>query len=159
VVGGAGGAGRRAGGPGGAPHGRGHGMTVTAAHDGYRSLPGRPVHRRRWSLTGAGLDVDDEVTGGSRHQVTVRWHLAPGADVQLHTEGAVITTAAGAFPVSISGSGPLRLGVEPAMVATGFERTTVAPVLTCRVDARLPVQLSTCWRRALSGTAGIWRAG
>jgi uncharacterized heparinase superfamily protein len=134
------------------------GVTAEAAHDGYRRLPGRPVHRRRWSLTSAGLRVDDEVTGGQRHAVAVRWHLAPGAAVQLQADGAVVTTAAGDFLVSVRGWPRLRLGVEPGMVATGFQSTTVAPVLTCRIDSGLPVRVSTCWRRAPGGTGGTWRA-
>ncbi len=133
-------------------------VSAEAAHDGYRRLPGRPVHRRRWTLTGAGLQVDDEVTGGRRHEVVVRWHLAPGAAVELQANGALISTEVGDFPVSVSASGPARLGVEPGMVATGFHATSVAPVLTCRIDAGLPVRVSTCWRRTLGGTAGTWRS-
>ena len=133
-------------------------VIAEAAHDGYRRLPGRPVHHRRWTLTSAGLQVDDEVTGGRRHEVVIRWHLAPGTAVQLQANGAVVSTAAGDFPVSVSASGPLRLGVEPGMVATGFCATTVAPVLTCRIEAGLPVRVSTCWRRTLGGTTGTWRA-
>jgi uncharacterized heparinase superfamily protein len=133
-------------------------VTAEAAHDGYRRLPGRPVHRRRWTLTSAGLTVDDEVTGGRRHEVVIRWHLAPGAAVHLQADEAVVSTAAGDFPVSVSSPGPVRLGVEPGMVATGFHATSVAPVLTCRIDAGLPARVSTCWRRTLGGTAGTWRA-
>jgi hypothetical protein len=105
------------------------------------------VHRRRWLLTGAGLQVDDVVTGGRRHAVAVRWHLAPGADVRLKAGGAVVSTAAGRFPVQIGASGPLRISIEPAMVATGFLRTTLAPVLTCRTESALPIRITTCWRR------------
>jgi uncharacterized heparinase superfamily protein len=133
-------------------------LTAAAAHDGYRRLGGRPVHRRYWSLTSGGLSVDDEVTGSGRHAVTVRWHLTPGSAVQLRADGAVISTAAGDFPVSVSSSGPVRLSVEPGMVASGFHATAAAPVLTCRIDAGLPVRLSTCWRRVLGGTAETWRA-
>jgi uncharacterized heparinase superfamily protein len=133
-------------------------VTVEAAHDGYRRLPGRPVHRRRWSLASSGLQVDDEVTGGRRHAVTVRWHLAPGAAIQLQAHGAMVSTAAGDFPVRISATAPLRLGVEPGMVASGFQSTTVGPVLTCRIDSALPVRVSTCWRRSLGDTARTWRA-
>jgi uncharacterized heparinase superfamily protein len=133
-------------------------VIAEAAHDGYRRLPGRPVHRRRWTLTSAGLQVNDEVMGGRRHEVVVRWHLAPGAAVRLQADGAVVVTAAGEFPVSVSASAPVRLGVEPGMVATGFQATSVAPVLTCRIDAGLPVRVSTCWRRDPAGTAGVWRA-
>ena len=85
------------------------------------------------------------------HAVAVRWHLAPGAAVQLQARGAVVTTAAGDFMVSVSAWARLRLGVQPGMVATGFQSTTVAPVLTCRIDSGLPVRVSTCWRRASRG--------
>jgi hypothetical protein len=131
-------------------------VIAEAEHDGYRRLPGHPVHRRRWCLTEAGLEVDDEVTGGQPHAVVVRWHLAPGSAVQLRANGAVVSTAAGDFPVRISASRPLRLSVEPGMVATGFESTTVAPVLTCRVDSALPVRISTRWRRAFGETGEPW---
>jgi len=116
------------------------------------------VHRRCWSLTDAGLRVDDEVAGDRRHAVAVRWHLAPGAAVQLRAGGAVVTTAAGDFQVSVSAWARLRLGVEPGTVATGFQSTTEAPVLTCRIEAGLPVRVSTCWRRAPGGSGGTWRA-
>jgi uncharacterized heparinase superfamily protein len=131
-----------------------HGVSAEAEHDGYRRLPGHPVHRRRWLLTGAGLQVDDEVTGGRRHTVAVRWHLAPGAEVRLKAGGAVVTTTAGHFPVRISASCPLRLDVQAGMVATGFHRTVVAPVLTCRIESALPIRITTCWRRSLGDT---WR--
>lgn len=123
------------------------GVTVAAEHDGYRRLPGRPVHRRLWRLTGADLRVDDEITGRGRHAVAVRWHLAPGSLVRLRQDGALVETAAGEFTVQLSTSPASRLDVEAGMVAMGFQRTTVAPVLTCRIDAPLPVRISTCWRR------------
>src|SRR6202034_2591158 len=52
-------------------------VIAAAAHDGYRRLTGRPVHRRTWTLTAAGLEVRDRVTGGGRHGLAVRWHLDP----------------------------------------------------------------------------------
>jgi uncharacterized heparinase superfamily protein len=129
----------------------GDAVTVRAAHDGYRHLRGRPVHRRRWSLSRDGLQVDDQVTGGARHAVAVRWHLPPGSDVCLEPGGAAVATEGGDFAVTVTGSAPFRLEVEFAPVATGFLRTATAPVLTCRLDAALPVRLSTSWRRAGDG--------
>jgi uncharacterized heparinase superfamily protein len=124
------------------------GMTALAAHDGYRHLRGRPCHRRRWSLTSGGLQVDDEVTGAGRHAVAVRWHLPPGAGVRLRPGGASVATAAGEFAVTVAGTAPFWLGVESGPMATGYLRTAPAPVLTCRLDAVLPVRLSTSWRQA-----------
>ena len=131
------------------------GITIEAAHDGYRRLPGRPVHRRRWSLTGSGLQVDDEIVGGKRHAIAVRWHLAPGSTVELREDGAVVTTAAGDFRVTVGASETFRLNAEPTMIATGFLGRTVAPVLACRVDSALPVRITTGWRRAHRQTSSI----
>ncbi len=140
------------------------GVTAQAAHDGYRHLPGRPGHRRRWSLTSGGLRVDDEITGGGRHAVAVRWHLPPGAGVRLEPGGASVTTAlvttgAASFWVAVTGSSAFRLGVESAPVAAGFLRTAAAPVLTCRLDAVLPAALSTSWRRASGNQPASGRPG
>jgi len=126
----------------------GHGHLVAeAAHNGYQRLAGRPLHRRRWSLSTAGLRVDDKVTGREQHKVIVRWHLAPGSTIRLRPGGAVVTTPAGDFPVDISASGPSRLDVEFRSVATGFEATAIAPVLTCRMQTVLPARVTTHWRR------------
>jgi uncharacterized heparinase superfamily protein len=130
-------------------------LTAQAEHDGYRHLPGRPVHGRRWSLTAAGLLVDDELTGGRRHAITLRWHLAPGSVVlRLDGDAAVIASPPfGAGPgqryaVTVAASRPFRLSADQAPVAAGFARTVLAPVLTCRIDSVLPARISTRWRRA-----------
>jgi len=123
-------------------------VTAEAAHDGYRRLPGRPVHRRRWHLTDAGLRVDDEMTGKGRHSVIVRWHLSPGSSVRLRDDGAdVTTTATSAFAVRVGASYPFRMDAEQVSVATGFQRITLAPVLTCQAESPLPLRISTSWSR------------
>jgi len=146
-------------------------VTIEAAHDGFRRLPGRPVHRRRWTLTPSELTVDDEITGSGQHTICVRWHLAPGTGVQIQgrpadrpgaagsdearaaasTSGAAVIRTAGRAGVSIgvnvSATYPLRLSVESVPVAVGFSRTQVAPVLACRMIADLPVRVVTRWRR------------
>jgi hypothetical protein len=125
-----------------------------AAHDGYRHLRGRPCHRRRWSLTSGGLQVDDEVTGDGRHAMALRWHLPPGAGIRLRPGGASVSTAAGEFAVTVAGSAPFWLGVESGPVATGFQRTAPAPVFTCRLTAVLPVRLTTSWCRVADRRPG-----
>ena len=123
-------------------------VSIEAAHDGFRRLPGSPSHRRHWSLTASRLLVNDQVTGGGRHAVVARWHLTPGAAVRLKQGGAAVTTADGDFAVSVAASCPLKLTVETEQIAVGFMRKAVALVLTCRIDAALPVRITTCWRRA-----------
>ena len=56
------------------------GWTVTGTHDGWRYLPGSPVHRREWTLAGDALVVDDRLTpvAPAMPVAVARFHLAPG---------------------------------------------------------------------------------
>jgi uncharacterized heparinase superfamily protein len=74
-------------------------IEVGCRHDGYRRLPGRPVHARRWMLDAHGLDVEDEVSHApGRACMHVHWapwvrcladgsvwfEDAPAARLELH---------------------------------------------------------------------------
>jgi uncharacterized heparinase superfamily protein len=124
------------------------GATVEAAHDGYRRLPGRPTHHRRWSIRADELRIDDTVTGRGRHRVTVRWHLAPGATLRLVPGGAVVITAAGEIGVTVTATSEPTMTAATAQVSAGFGRTVTAPVFACALHPQLPVRISTVWRRA-----------
>jgi uncharacterized heparinase superfamily protein len=64
------------------------GWTMQAAHDGYAHLPGRPVHKRRWTLHAEALQVHDVIdTRGSPPEAVARYHLAPGLTLQPAGEG------------------------------------------------------------------------
>jgi uncharacterized heparinase superfamily protein len=54
------------------------------AHDGYRRLPGRVVHRRQWDWDGPSLRITDRIEGRHRRAV-VRFHVHP--DVQVEATG------------------------------------------------------------------------
>ena len=51
-------------------------LSVSCAHDGYRRLPGRPVHQRKWLLTDSGLTVIDNITGDCGEAIA-RYFLHP----------------------------------------------------------------------------------
>lgn len=55
-------------------------LTVSCAHDGYRRLPGRPVHRRCWQLAEHSLKVVDTIEGGF-HEAVARYYLHPAVEV------------------------------------------------------------------------------
>jgi uncharacterized heparinase superfamily protein len=133
-------------------------VMVEAAHDGYRALPGRPAHHRRWSVHAHELRIEDTVTGRGRHRVVVRWHLAPGAQLRLLSDGALVTTRTGRFTVTVTAAGagapggstggrPILTAAQ-AEVSTGFNSIAHAPVLACALHRELPVRVSTVWRRA-----------
>ncbi len=123
-------------------------LSVEAAHDGYRKLPGHPWHRRRWSLSEAGLQVEDMVLGSGSHTSVVRWHFAPGSVLRLVSGGAVVTwPGGGRFRVSVTANAPITLAAESGLIAIGFQRTVEAPVLTCTIYSTLPQLISTGWRK------------
>ncbi len=55
------------------------GVRLECAHDGYRRLPGRVVHRRSWQLDSRGLTVRDTLDGAFEEAVA-RFHLHPRVD-------------------------------------------------------------------------------
>jgi uncharacterized heparinase superfamily protein len=129
------------------------GVTCEAVHDGFRRLPGRPLHRRRWSLAEGGLRVDDLITGRGRHEIVIRWQLAAGSVVRLAPVTALahgtalVTSLAGTFQVAIEATGPVLLATETRQVATDFGSTADAPVLSCQLDMSLPARIGTVWKR------------
>lgn len=59
-------------------------LMVSAAHDGYRRLPGQPTHRRAWDLGPQRLTVTDTIDGEFGLAIA-RFHLHP--DVQADAQG------------------------------------------------------------------------
>jgi hypothetical protein len=55
-------------------------LTVSCAHDGYRRLPGKPIHRRRWHLHQHSLQISDSIAGDCQKAVA-RYYLHPALEV------------------------------------------------------------------------------
>jgi uncharacterized heparinase superfamily protein len=71
-------------------------LTVEAAHDGYRRLPGRPLHWRRWAFDDGCMTVADRVTPAAGHQALARFHLGPDVTATRDVsgrEGMLVTSA------------------------------------------------------------------
>ncbi|KDA43553.1 heparinase II/III family protein [Frankia sp. BMG5.23] len=144
--------------------------TLAAGHDGYRHLPGRPVHWRTWRLDPSGLSVDDRITGEGRHHVEVLFHFAPGvsvtaaaADTRRTSTTSIGTTSIGtsrnaatrsgatdALTVTTSqgrlvlrAGGPGRWVVRSTRRAVGWSRTVPAYTAAYVIDAELPVAVRT----------------
>ncbi len=61
--------------------------SIICSHDGYRFLPGQPVHRRRWALQPGRLAVADRVSTPGVPGVA-RFRLAPGLRLQAERSNA-----------------------------------------------------------------------
>ena len=63
-------------------------VIIEASHDGYRRLPGRNEHRRRWILGEHSLRIEDEISGAF-DTATAHFHIHPDVDAHLHDATAV----------------------------------------------------------------------
>ena len=63
------------------------GTRISCAHDGYRHLPGAPLHHRTWELDDGALRVEDHLHPAGQAAVA-RYPLAPGLRLQAEGAGA-----------------------------------------------------------------------
>jgi uncharacterized heparinase superfamily protein len=64
-------------------------LKLTAQHDGYCHLPGRPRHRRTWCLEKSSLTILDDITGANLQPCDIRFHLAPEIHAEVSSQGTV----------------------------------------------------------------------
>jgi uncharacterized heparinase superfamily protein len=106
-------------------------ISFSAAHDGYRHLHGKPIHRREWRLEPQMLRVTDEIRSSSSHTLRTRIHLNPAYDVSLDGRGgAMICHRACGFAARVELGSWSKMRTESYRYAHGFGITEPA---TCIV--------------------------
>ena len=125
----------------------GHVGYFEGEHRGYRSLPGRPIHRRAICRIGDDWVVIDDLLGAGSHRVALRWRLME-ADWRQGDNG--IWSAGQPAPLQLAVAGPLasRLLRGQADPICGWEslyygEKTAAPTLEAAGECNLPVRLIT----------------
>ncbi|MFI8667213.1 heparinase II/III family protein [Qipengyuania sp. NPDC077410] len=83
-------------------------LIAECSHDGYRSLPGRPIHHRRWELRPGALKIFDTACP-SDHSAEARFHFHPDVCIEQRGlyEGELILAGGGRVSWRAEG-GPLR---------------------------------------------------
>lgn len=117
---------------------------ASAAHDGYRFLPGRPLHRRRVAVDARGVSVSDEVRGGGVHQVEAGLLLAPGWSARARPGGWDLRKGPLALRVTVRGPAGVGLSVEDRPYHPGYGVEAPARRLCVRWKGALPLSLE--WR-------------
>lgn len=64
---------------------------VSAEHDGYQRLTQPAKHRRtlRFEKPNRYWAIDDEISGAGTHEITSRFHFAPGLNAKIRSDGMV----------------------------------------------------------------------
>jgi len=96
------------------------GFLLSAWHDGYKRLKGRPVHYRNFNWNNSGqLTVEDTITASCTQSVTSRLHLHPNCEItELKDNTALVTYPAGKFKITFFGNG--KFSVENSYYCPEF---------------------------------------
>ena len=93
--------------------------SVSCTHDGYKRLPGIPVHSRRWEFGDGQLEVQDSIRG-EYHEAVAYYHLHPDVRVQFNagaTEGSLELPEGQSVRWLVTGG---EVGVEETTYHPGF---------------------------------------
>ena len=92
---------------------------LTAAHDGYRRLPGRVTHRRKWILDRGALSIEDSLDGRFTSAVAM---------LRFHPDAAASSICVRCEP-------PVDISVEPSTWHPEFGKTRETTLLTLPLSA------------------------
>jgi uncharacterized heparinase superfamily protein len=81
------------------------GFVLEGTHDGFNHLPGRPRHRRRFTVARSRILIDDSIVGNDRHDAIASFLLHP--ECQLHVDGSTAELRCGTSGLHLRASGPL----------------------------------------------------
>jgi uncharacterized heparinase superfamily protein len=118
-------------------------FSAVASHDGYRWLPGAPVHRRRIEVSSTALGIQDSVTGGGNHVVLARFSLHPSVTVVAEEPEGWLLELAGNRMVRVRMQGCSDRFVAGGYYAPTFGQRMARPVLTWRHKGSLPLNVET----------------
>jgi uncharacterized heparinase superfamily protein len=107
-------------------------LSVACSHDGYKRLPGKPLHRRNWQFSSSQLEVADSVLGGGLPAVS-RYILHPDVNVErIAIDSFQLRLANGRLIYVMISKGTGRL--ERASYASEFGK--VQPTQSIAVDLK-----------------------
>jgi uncharacterized heparinase superfamily protein len=116
---------------------------VSAAHDGYIRLPGRPVHCRVWSLQKDALTITDRINGTGDHRIEVCFHMHPEVQAIWQAESSfLLTDRSQRVLATVTLSGMQEYSVEPTTHHPYFGVSLPCQKIVGRYQGGIPVELS-----------------
>jgi uncharacterized heparinase superfamily protein len=100
-------------------------VTIACSHDGYRRLPGKPIHRRTWQFSESALVVSDQVDGRFDHAV---------ACFHVHPSVTISPIDAGSWLLQLSQGQKVLVNVEAGVPQ--WSPSHYAPEFGMRLDAQ-----------------------
>ncbi|MDX9972400.1 MAG: alginate lyase family protein [FCB group bacterium] len=120
------------------------GFRLGAEHDGYRRLPGKPIHHRTFLWDGSGcLEITDRIQANRVITAVSRLHLDPACRITSMDKGEVrVEYPEGKFRISIGASGTFRQEESLYCPEFGRKEPNVAVAVTLKgkeIETKLSV--------------------
>jgi len=117
-------------------------ITLSACHNGYHRLYGKPTHCRKWQFSDRLLIIEDRVTGKGEHEIDVVFPLHPEIEIKSIDESNVILSSLEKqIKVDFNGDGFLK--VEKSAYYPEFGLSIENNQLHFRLKDRLPIEVTT----------------
>jgi len=118
------------------------GWVLAVSHDGYRRLPGKPIHNREWRLGKRQLIIRDSITGNGNHHVASILPLHPQVFIMSKQGSKVILDVdCHSVDIAIEGQGVLEL--RSSHYHPEFGCSVDNYQLVYSVQQSLPIQIIT----------------
>ncbi|MEP7244884.1 MAG: alginate lyase family protein [Gammaproteobacteria bacterium] len=127
------------------------GIEIQASHDGYRHLPGKNTHTRRWHLCGPALRIEDTL-GGAFTSARAHFHLHPLIEVERVSASSVLLRTPSGTRVTVSFNGAATLDVTAGIWHPGFGLSLANKGIEARFAGAKLVTTVT-WNEATSNMA------
>lgn len=118
-------------------------ISAAASHDGYRWLPGKPVHHRNVTVSSTSLSVHDRITGSGNHSVIGRLPLHPSVISAIRERDGWRLELADHRVVCVLVEGCSDCFIEEGFYAPTFGQRMSRSVLAWRHEGGLPLNVKT----------------
>jgi uncharacterized heparinase superfamily protein len=116
-------------------------LRVGCSHDGYKRLPGSPVHRREIDVGESFVSWTDQIEGDGHHIIEGRIPLHVGVEVQKVSPVSWKLKLPGNIALVLNTSG-VSASIEIGRFAPEFGRVIPRPVIAWSFEGKLPFEAS-----------------
>tara|TARA_B110000008_G_C16978290_1_gene567088 strand:- start:8104 stop:9666 length:1563 start_codon:yes stop_codon:yes gene_type:complete len=115
-------------------------IIVSASHNGYARLKGKPIHTRKWKISRSSLEIIDDITGTEAHDIQVIFPLHPDVKILDYDIEKVFLDVLG-NKVEINFVGQGELDIQNSLYHKEFGLSLKNMHLHYNYSGKLPVQL------------------
>ena len=115
---------------------------LSAFHDGYKRLPGKPIHFRQWIFSEGLVEIVDRVSGKGHHNIEVVFPLHPDVMIIENKNNKIILDDAN-NRININFKGAGNLAIIQSTYHQEFGLSIQSNKLAYQLNGQLPIEVIT----------------